>query len=94
MILFKHFIFISFLLLTTIFLTFSQNKKNEKNIDMKDYNNMNFPLLTPSKWIPGDEFIYSDSVLNITIKPDRIKTEIKKNSGQKFRFKNIIEKND
>ena len=94
MILFKHFIFISFLLLTNIFLTFSQNKKNEKNIDMKDYNNMNFPLLTPSKWIPGDEFIYTDSVLNITIKPDSIKNDIKNYSGQIFRFKNFSEKTD
>lgn len=49
----------------------AQKKKTEKIADEETFIQENFRIKVPSRWKPGERFIYVDSVLNITLKPER-----------------------
>lgn len=50
----------------------AQNKRDDKINDEESFISTNFPLQAPVKWKPGEQFIYVDSALNITLKPEQL----------------------
>lgn len=50
---------------------FSQNKKTEQISEEELFIQNNFPIKSPGKWKQGEPFIYINSRLNITLKPEK-----------------------
>lgn len=74
---------------------FAQSKRNDKaEPTVAEYMNKNFPLLTPSRWTPGEEFVYIDSALNVTIIVDTLKNNVDNYTNKIFTFRNFTEKTD
>ena len=75
--------------------SFSQTKKsNEQKNTINQFITDNFPLRTPSKWVPGDVFIYADSTLNITITSDSLIDRSENIFSKEFTFVDFKEKTD
>ena len=65
----RYFAVFIFCLCSTI--SFSQKNKNAGVMSSEQFINNYFKKTPPSKWKPGDQFIYIDSLLNITLTPSK-----------------------
>lgn len=66
----KHILYFSFYFLSVASLS-AQNKKTEKLSLEEQFIADNFRIKSPGKWKQGESFIYKDSALNITLKPEK-----------------------
>lgn len=76
-------------------MTLAQNRRNEKINEEEIFISNNFPLHAPVKWKPGEQFIYVDSALNITLKPEQpILNDTTNYKNTSFTFAGIKEQTD
>jgi hypothetical protein len=68
--------------------------KREKELD-KTFIADNFPVCPPSRWKPGERFLFADSALNVTLRPEQpVLNDTTNYSGRTFYYKGVRQQTD
>lgn len=86
---------VSLLLFSPIFAQKKRAKQKESKSNEELFFETNFKLITPSKWAPGERFIYVNEKLNITLRAEDPSSGVPEDfSNQLFIFESFKEQTD
>ena len=73
----------------------AQSRRNAKTESEKAFVADNFPIVAPARWKQGEAFLFVDSALNVTLRPDRpLLGDTTNYSGRTFYYRGVREQTD